>query len=218
MVKYRCGICKREFSTTSGLTQHANAKHHGRTSLSRTNEVSQIQQISQQSRVVMRPEHDTNLWSMPITMLQETISTNSSTLKNSTSQVDGNSDSDDMMEDVIVGEGGDNTMADVVSEPRYNLRNQNRILKLEENIEENVEDSDQESIKETETELRSPINLENDIFDLENLQGATLDDALETIEGKNKSENIADWPNNVYRDFMELIVEGNISKIGRAHV
>ena len=33
MVKYRCGICNREVSTASELTQHANAKHNGRTSL-----------------------------------------------------------------------------------------------------------------------------------------------------------------------------------------
>ena len=35
MVKHRCGICNKEFSTASGLTQHANAKHNGRTSLLR---------------------------------------------------------------------------------------------------------------------------------------------------------------------------------------
>jgi hypothetical protein len=56
---HRCGICKRTFSTSSGLTQHANAVHHGRTSLSRTNELIQGSQI---------PEHDANLWSAPITM------------------------------------------------------------------------------------------------------------------------------------------------------
>ena len=38
---HRCGICKRTFSTSSGLTQHANAVHHGRISLSRTNELIQ---------------------------------------------------------------------------------------------------------------------------------------------------------------------------------
>ncbi|RGB22750.1 hypothetical protein C1646_775595, partial [Rhizophagus diaphanus] len=45
--------------------------------------------------------------------------------------------------------------------------------------------------------------------------GASLDVALDTIEGKNRPEHIAQWPNNTYRKFMELITEGNISnKIG----
>uniref|UniRef100_U9UQ24 C2H2-type domain-containing protein n=1 Tax=Rhizophagus irregularis (strain DAOM 181602 / DAOM 197198 / MUCL 43194) TaxID=747089 RepID=U9UQ24_RHIID len=37
MVRYKCQICKRYFSTPSGLRQHANAKHHGRTTTSRPN-------------------------------------------------------------------------------------------------------------------------------------------------------------------------------------
>ncbi|POG62434.1 hypothetical protein GLOIN_2v1785275 [Rhizophagus irregularis DAOM 181602=DAOM 197198] len=42
-----------------------------------------------------------------------------------------------------------------------------------------------------------------------------LDDALDAIEGKNLPEHVAKWPNDAYRDFMRLIVEGNISnKIG----
>ena len=52
-------------------------------------------------------------------------------------------------------------------------------------------------------------------FDSEDLQGATLDDALETIEGKIEPERLAQWPNDAYRDFMELVIEDNISnKIG----
>ena len=52
-------------------------------------------------------------------------------------------------------------------------------------------------------------------FDLKDLQGASLNDALDAIEGKNISECVAKWPSDAYRDFMELIVEGNISnKIG----
>ena len=38
---HRCGICKRTFSTSSGLTQHANAVHYERTLLSRTNKLIQ---------------------------------------------------------------------------------------------------------------------------------------------------------------------------------
>jgi len=52
-------------------------------------------------------------------------------------------------------------------------------------------------------------------FDSEDLQGATLDDALETIEEKIEPECLAQWPNDAYRDFMELVIEDNISnKIG----
>lgn len=59
------------------------------------------------------------------------------------------------------------------------------------------------------------LNLEDIEFDAEDLRGASLDDALDTIEGKIKSDRIAKWPNDAYRDFMELIIEGNISnKIG----
>ena len=62
----------------------------------------------------------------------------------------------------------------------------------------------------SETKIQLPINLEPD-FDLEDLQGASLDDALDTSEEKNKLETIVKWPNDAYRDFMELMVENNIS-------
>ncbi|CAG8855116.1 38296_t:CDS:1, partial [Gigaspora margarita] len=55
------------------------------------------------------------------------------------------------------------------------------------------------------------INFKNNDFDPKNLQGTTLNDALDSIEGKNKPERIAEWPNNIYQDFIELIVENNIS-------
>jgi hypothetical protein len=88
-----------------------------------------------------------------------------------------------------------------MSEPHYNLRS--RAIETEENIEE------------LETELQLPVTLKEIDIDPEDLQGATLDDALDTIEGKNKPDHIAEWPNDAYRDFMELIIEGNISnKIG----
>src|SRR5438034_3181778 len=72
MVKYRCKFCKREFSTSYGLTQHCNAKHRGRTTPS--NEI--VRQVThhQQSQV-LRPEHDANLWDTPITMALEPVST-----------------------------------------------------------------------------------------------------------------------------------------------
>ena len=62
-------------------------------------------------------------------------------------------------------------------------------------------------------EMDLQINFED--RDFEDLQGASFDDALDGIEGKNRLERIAMWPNDAYRDFMELIIEGNISnKIG----
>ena len=76
---------------------------------------------------------------------------------------------------------------------------------LDEYIDENIEEMEMD-------------NFEMDNFedrDSEDLQGASFDDALDGIEGKNRSEYIAGWPNVVYRDFVELVVEGNISnKIG----
>ena len=37
-------------------------------------------------------------------------------------------------------------------------------------------------------------------------QEASLNDALETVEEKNKPENIAGWPNDAYHDFIKLII------------
>jgi hypothetical protein len=88
---------------------------------------------------------------------------------------------------------------------RYNLRSQVQNIETEDTnfeTEDNSEDS--------ETKIQLPINLEPD-FDLEDLQGASLENALDTVEGKNKPERVAEWPNDAYRDFMELIVENNVS-------
>jgi len=80
-------------------------------------------------------------------------------------------------------------------------------------IEENTEELELEV--ELETELQLPVNLKDCDLDSEDLQGAAWDDALDTIEEKNRTECIASWPNEAYREFMELIIEGNISnKIG----
>jgi len=57
MDKFHCRICKKDFSTASGLTRHANAMHHGKTSLS---------QGSRSQQQIQSPEHDSDLWSMPI--------------------------------------------------------------------------------------------------------------------------------------------------------
>ncbi|CAG8679312.1 24484_t:CDS:2, partial [Dentiscutata erythropus] len=51
--------------------------------------------------------------------------------------------------------------------------------------------------------------------DLKDIRGATIDDALDSIEGKNNPQILVGWPNDAYHNFMELVIEGNISnKIG----
>ena len=203
MVKYICEICRRDFSTASGLTQHANAKHVGRTSLSQS--YTQPQRLVPIPKHIPKPEHDENLWSKPILMprpqsqsqSQSQLSTTLSTsyILEETSMISQIiNDNYDEMEDVEYSNVN-------MSEPHYNLRS--RAIETEEDIEE------------LETELQLPVTLKEIDIDPEDLQGATLDDALDTIEGKNKPDHIAEWPNDAYRDFMELIIEGNISnKIG----
>src|ERR1043165_8494098 len=113
------------------------------------------------------------------------------------------------MEDIIIDEIPTQDADNLESEPRYNLRKRSK----SENIEERAEEIFEENFEELGTEI--PVNLDNIDLDPEDLQGASLDDALDAIEGKNLPERVAKWPNDAYRDFMRLIVEGNISnKIG----
>ena len=65
MAKYCCRICKRYFTTSSGLTQHANAVHRGRRTVSRP--TGDTLQRPQSSQPIQRPEHDADLWNIPIT-------------------------------------------------------------------------------------------------------------------------------------------------------
>src|SRR5207247_917294 len=67
MVKYRCRICNREFSTASGLIQH---KHNGRTSLSQRSYTRPQRQKQRPKHIPTRPEHDENLWNTPIIIPQ----------------------------------------------------------------------------------------------------------------------------------------------------
>ena len=196
MAKYRCRICSREFSTNYGLTQHHNAKHRGRALPS--NEI--VRQVTRhQQSQVQRLEHDANLWNTPITMAFDSASI--ITAENPISQVN-NDEMEDMVDTITLS--GYNTNLEAVSdiEPRYNLRSQTQDI-----VSNIIEESDEENNE----ELEIPVKFGNSDIDLEDLQGATLDDALDTIEGKNRLEQIVNWPNDAYRDFMELIVEGNIS-------
>jgi hypothetical protein len=142
-----------------------------------------------QSQPIQNPEHDASLWSMPITM--PPLASTSSTFTEKPI--------DDMTDEIYED---DEIYENPESEPRYNLRSR---------VESESEEIANENIEDTEMDLQ----FEDHNFDPEDLQGASLDDALDAIEGKNRSERIADWPNEAYHEFMELITEGNISnKIG----
>ncbi|EXX55425.1 hypothetical protein RirG_225480 [Rhizophagus irregularis DAOM 197198w] len=146
------------------------------------------------------PEHDVQLWNTPITMPDTFTSHEKSTYQD---------DNIGEMEDIIINEIPTQDANNLESEPRYNLRKRSK----SENIEERAEEIFEENFEELGTEI--PVNLDNIDLDPEDLQEASLDDALDAIEGKNLPEHVAKWPNDAYRDFMRLIVEGNISnKIG----
>ena len=121
------------------------------------------------------------------------------------------------MEDIVFEETTLDETSDLTekkSEQRYNLRSQAQRTESDD-VEENIEESDEENNEGNDEELQSLTNLENVDFDTEDLKGASLDDALDTIEGKYIPEHIAKYSNDVYHDFMELVIEGNISnKIG----
>jgi len=86
----------------------------------------------------------------------------------------------------------------------YNLRSTS-IIKTE-TMDDNFSDSSGEL---------SLVILEDIEIDLEDFQGATFEDALKSIEEKNQPAKVINWPNNAYRDFMKLIIDGNVSnKIG----
>ena len=193
---YNCRICQRKFSTQSGLTRHANAVHHGRTTLSQANEPSRYQRLD----TISRPEHDEALWNTSI--IRPTLTNNPT--PNEDVEMEEPSEDIQMQEIESI----------IEDEPihRYNLRSQVQNIETEDtNSEtEDINFETEDNSEDSETKIQLPINLEPD-FDLEDLQGASLDDALNTNEEKNKSETTVKWPNDAYYDFMELMVENNIS-------
>ncbi|RGB21807.1 hypothetical protein C1646_784750 [Rhizophagus diaphanus] len=103
---------------------------------------------------------------------------------------------------------------DLESEPHYHLRKK---IRLSENIKETFNESKIEMQVPEDTDDIDPENTDdinsedaNDI-DSKDLQEASLNDALNTIKGKNVPKRIAEWQNVAYYNFLELIVEGNIS-------
>ncbi|CAG8823165.1 18507_t:CDS:1, partial [Gigaspora rosea] len=188
MSNYHCRICKRNFSTSYGLIQHANAMHQGMLTI-----LQPIQQRSQQlqhlPQTISRPDHNENLWSNPITRVSRPeydknlwsnpITRVSRTIRTPSNYVES-------LEDIVFEE---ENICD---------------LDIASDVDDNTS-QDETNNDEMEEELQ--ITLKNNDFDPEDLQGTTLNDALDSIEGKYKPECIAKWPNNTYRDFMELIVE-----------
>ncbi|PKY62284.1 hypothetical protein RhiirA4_488514 [Rhizophagus irregularis] len=132
MVKYRCGICSREFSTPGGLRQHANVRHHGRTSLSqrsytRPQLVERSEHVTNPEHVPVRPEHDESLWNIPIAIPRLQPQYQAPMF---------------LEEETPVGDHDVNVVEDVISisEPRHNLN-----VEMEENIEDNNEESEKNS-------------------------------------------------------------------------
>ena|SRR2546421_318230 len=80
-------------------------------------------------------------------------------------------------------------------QPHYNLRSQVWNIEIKEDIED----------------LEPPMTLKEPDFDLKDFKDASLENALNTVKGKNKPERVTEWSNDAYRDFMKLIVENNIS-------
>ncbi|RGB34249.1 hypothetical protein C1646_760786 [Rhizophagus diaphanus] len=99
---------------------------------------------------------------------------------------------------------------DSESKLHYHLRKK---IRLSENIKEIFNESEIEMQVPEDTDDIDPED--TDDIDSEDLQGASLDNVLDTIEGKNVPKRIAEWPNVAYRDFLKLIVKSNIlNKMG----
>ena len=204
MARYSCRICKRKFSSSSGFTQHANAVHHGRRTLS----------ISQRSQHIEEFQHDPYLWSLPITLSrtsqrsQKVQIVNQNLWSTPITVVEMSEEGELAVEQnlwnmlITVVEMSEEGELAKGTEPNYNL--QGPAMEIDPSAEIIGEDSEESSEE-------SLIDLEEAPLDPKDLQGATLEDALETIEGKNKPECIAKWPNNVYCNFMELVIKSNIS-------
>ncbi|RGB32088.1 hypothetical protein C1646_763312 [Rhizophagus diaphanus] len=108
---------------------------------------------------------------------------------------------------------GPSTSRASASQTLFSQMDENLVYIAEDSeIPEDTDDIDPKDTNDIDPENTDDIDSEDaDNIDSKDLQGASLDDALDTIEGKNVSKRIAEWPNVAYRDFLELIVEGNIS-------
>ncbi|CAG8605648.1 8710_t:CDS:2, partial [Racocetra fulgida] len=88
-------------------------------------------------------------------------------------------------------------------------------MSFEETLEDTEPQVDSGKVAEVSDDSLEELLYSNSSLDPKDFQGATLDDALDSIEGKTQLQRLAGWPNDAYRKFMELIIEGNISnKLG----
>ena len=86
------------------------------------------------------------------------------------------------MEDIIIEAVEDENENLNEIKPRYNLRSRIQDIEVEKM---------EESSKESETDSQLSIILEDTDINPKDLQGASLDDALDTTEGKNRPKHIA---------------------------
>ena len=88
--------------------------------------------------------------------------------------------------------------------PHYNLQSHSANKSLSRTMKEHGEHED----------ISSDESFSGDIeIELEDLQNTTFKDAINAFEEKNKPENVVtcNWSNNIYCDFMQLVIDRNIS-------
>ncbi|RGB30660.1 hypothetical protein C1646_765025 [Rhizophagus diaphanus] len=125
------------------------------------------QSIQQRSQPSI-PEYDEVLWSTPITMAGLSTS-RASASQISFSQMDENL--------VHIAEDSEKNIKEIFNESEIEMQ-----------VPEDTDDIDSEDTDDINSENTDDINSED-------LQEALLDDALDTIEGKNVPKHIAEWPN-----------------------
>src|SRR5581483_7355577 len=123
MTKYHCRICKRVFLSSFGLTQHANAIHRGRKTLSK--------QTPQQSRRI--PEYVSE---RPL-FLTLTISALNFEMPNQTDNIE-DIELEETLEDI------DRSFLITENEPHYDLQSQTTEKAILTQIEEDSEESSDE--------------------------------------------------------------------------
>ena len=187
MGKYSCKVSKRGSFSHSGLTQHTN-KLHKILSQKLFKEKLEIQE----SRRSLQEE---DLWKTSIFLRPQ----NSAKFFVEMPKKIINVEEVEMDEENAI-EIDSSLLA--IKNPSYNLRSSSIIKTSLKTTEDNISDI---------SELSSA-NLDDIEIDPEDLQDATFENA---IKSKNKPEKTINWPNNMYCDFMELIIDRNISnKVG----
>ena len=194
-----CKICRNTFLSDYELTQHVEAKH---CSL----------KIQQTLQTLERPQQfprnplklDADLWRKPIMRPPPNmVPTEKSSIPNPLPNIA--LDLDPYFESELREEDIEESLNNAEDAPHYNYNFQSR--KLE--IKVAVEDCD--VVSDASNDELYLIRAEDPMFDSEDFEGATLDDAVKALQRNSKFESLVKWPNDAYCDFMKLIIEGNIS-------